>query len=160
MRPRTSLKSRLATRVDGDAIARVINEAFAIAESFFIDGERTNPEKIRAMFDGGVFIVAEDDGRLAGCVYVEIDGDRGYFGLLAVEPTCQRNGLGRKLVAAAEDYARQAGCRFMDLRTVNLRAELPPFYRRLGYIETGTEPFPADAKPKLSCHFVKMSKTL
>jgi predicted N-acetyltransferase YhbS len=91
---------------------------------------------------------------------VEIRGERGYFGLLAVDPARQGGGLGRKMLAEAEDYARAAGCAFMDLRIVNLRAELPPFYQRLGYIETGTEPFAADAKPSQPCHFIKMSKPL
>ena len=72
----------------------------------------------------------------------------------------QHRGLGRRLVDEAENYARACGCRAMDLRIVNLRAELPPFYRRLGYIETGTEPFPAEIKSKLPCHFVVMSKPL
>jgi hypothetical protein len=48
----------------------------------------------------------------------------------------------------------------MDLRIVNLREELPPFYRRLGYVETGTAPFPEEIKSKLPCHFVLMSKPL
>jgi len=43
---------------------------------------------------------------------------------------------------------------------VNLRKELPDFYHRKGYIETGTAPFPPDLNPKLPCHFVKMSKPL
>ena len=64
------------------------------------------------------------------------------------------------MVEEAEDYARAAGCEFMDLRIVNLRAELPPFYRRLGYVETGTEPFAADAEPSQPCHFINMSKPL
>jgi hypothetical protein len=64
------------------------------------------------------------------------------------------------MVEEAESYARAAGCEFMDLRIVNLRTELPPFYRRLGYVETGTEPFVADAKPSQPCHFIKMSKPL
>jgi len=135
-------------------------EAFRIAESFFIAGDRTNSEEVRAMLDTGVFLLAEDASGLLGCVHVEIRGVRGYFGLLAVEPSAQHNGLGRTLVAAAEDYARQAGCPFMDLRIMNLRTELPPFYQRLGFVETGAEPFPADVKPKLPCHFVKMSKHL
>jgi len=41
-----------------------------------------------------------------------------------------------------------------------LRAELPAFYRRLGYVETRTEPFKADAEPKMPCHFIVMSKPL
>jgi hypothetical protein len=48
----------------------------------------------------------------------------------------------------------------MDLRTVNVREELPAFYRRAGYTETGTEPFPPEANPRLPCHFIVMSKTL
>jgi len=91
---------------------------------------------------------------------VELRGQRGYFGLLAVDPARQGEGFGRKMVAEVEDCARAAGCEFMDLRIVNIRAELPPFYRRLGYVETGTEPFAADARPTQPCHFVKMSKPL
>ena len=48
----------------------------------------------------------------------------------------------------------------MDLQIVNLRTELPPFYRRLGYAESGEMPFAAEAKPKLPCHFIRMSKPL
>jgi hypothetical protein len=48
----------------------------------------------------------------------------------------------------------------MDIRIVSLRAELPNFYHRRGYVETGTEPCPAGLNPKLPCHFVKMSKQL
>jgi hypothetical protein len=40
---------------------------------------------------------------------------------------------------------------------VNLRAELPPLYRRLGYMESGTAPFEDDALTR-PCHFVMMSK--
>lgn len=154
------METRLAAPADAEAISRLINEAFRTAESFFIDGDRTNPEEIRAKLGSGAFVVTERDGQLVGCVYVEIRGERGYFALLAVEPGYQGKGLGHALVAAAEDYARRAGCRFMDLRTVNLRTELPPYYQKLGYIETGTEPFPANVRPKLPCHFVKMSKAL
>jgi GNAT superfamily N-acetyltransferase len=108
----------------------------------------------------GKFMLAEDGGAMIACVYVELREKRGYFGLLGVDPSRQGQGLGRKMVKAAEDYARAAGCKFMDLRIVDLRAELPPFYRRLGYVETGTEPFAADAKPSQPCHFIRMSKLL
>jgi hypothetical protein len=48
----------------------------------------------------------------------------------------------------------------MDIQIVNVRSELPPFYRKLGYIETGTAPFPAEVVTKLRCHFIVMSKPL
>jgi hypothetical protein len=48
----------------------------------------------------------------------------------------------------------------MDLRIVNLREELPPFYRKLGYSDIGESPWPADVPTKLPCHFIEMSKAL
>jgi hypothetical protein len=47
----------------------------------------------------------------------------------------------------------------MDLSVVNLRTELPRFYDRLGYTETGTAPF-TDPRATRPCHFVLMSKRL
>ncbi len=155
----TELKTRFATDADAEAISALVNAAFKV-ERFFIDRDRIDPGKVREMLGTGKYLLAEDNGALIACVYVELRGQRAYFGLLAVEPLRQGQGLGRKMVEEAEDYARAAGCEFMDLRIVNLRAGLPPFYRRLGYVETGTEPFAADAKPSQPCHFIKMSKPL
>jgi GNAT superfamily N-acetyltransferase len=153
------VKTRLATEADADAISALVNAAFKV-ERFFIDRDRIDPGKVREMLGTGKYLLAEDNGALIACVYVEPRGQRAYFGLLGVDPSRQGQGLGRKMVEKAEDYARAADCEFMDLRIVNLRAELPPFYRRLGYVETGTEPFAADAEPSLPCHFIKMSKPL
>jgi GNAT superfamily N-acetyltransferase len=153
----TELKTRIATASDAGAIIALVNTAFKV-ERFFIEGDRINPENVREMMRRGKFMLAEGGSAMIACVYVEIREQRGYFGLLAVDPSRQRRGFGRKMVEQAESYARAAGCEFMDLRIVNLRTELPPFYRRLGYVETGTEPFAADAKPSWPCHFIKMSK--
>ncbi len=101
-----------------------------------------------------------EDGVLAGCVYIELRGERGYFGLLAVDPQRQRSGNGARLIAAAEEHCRSAGCRFMDLTFVNVRQELPAYYRKFGYTENGTLPFPADQVAKIPVHLVRMSKPL
>ena len=139
---------------------RLINVAFRAAESFFVDGDRITPRILRPMLEKGNFLLAEDAAGLLGCDYIELQGERAYFGLLAVDPARQNRGLGRRLIDEAENHARAAGCRVMDLRIVNLRHELPPFYQRIGYIETGTAPFPEEIKSKLPCHFVLMSKPL
>jgi len=80
-------------------------------------------------------------------VYAELRGERGYFGLLAVDPKRQRRGLGGRLIAAAEDYCRTDGCRFVDLTFVNVRQELPGYYQHFGYAESGVLPFPPDQVP-------------
>ncbi len=154
-----SLRFRVAEQADIEAITRLINAAFAI-EKFFIDGDRIQANGVQGLSESGKFLLAEDQEGIAGCVYVELRGERAYLGLLSVSPARQGGGVGSKLVAAAEDYCRRAGCRFMDLRIVNLREELPEFYQRRGYVPTGTTPFPSDVTTKLPCHFVNMSKPL
>ena len=149
---------RPATAVDVDAVTAVVNAAYRV-ERFFVDGDRTDADEVRSLLATGSFLVA-DEGRIVGSVYVEIRGARGYFALLAVAPERKGSGLGRRLVAAAEDYCRAAGCTDVDIEIVNLRAELPRFYHSLGYAETGTAPFPEDTPTKQPCHFVTMSKRL
>jgi len=77
------------------------------------------------------------DGALAAGVYVEMRGDRSYLGLLSVDPGKQKTGLGRRMVAAAEEFAREMGSHAMDMTVVNLRTELPPFYEKLGLEKLG-----------------------
>jgi ribosomal protein S18 acetylase RimI-like enzyme len=150
---------RTAVQSDIDSLARLINSAFRV-EQPFIDGDRTNPDGVRAYMGKGKFLLAEDSAGLAGCVYVELRGDRGYLGLLGVDPQRQGTGLGRKLMDAAEIFFRRAGCVAVDLRVVSARTPLPSFYRRLGYLETGTAPFAPDVPAKVPCHYILMSKTL
>lgn len=149
---------RPAVPDDAEDIARLINAAYQV-ERFFVDGDRTSPDEVRSLLGGGAFLLASDGtGTPAGCVYVQVRGPRGYFGLLAVDPGHQGQGIGRKLVAAAEDHCRAAGCTVMDLQVVDVRAELPPLYRSLGYTESGTAPFTSPSK--VPCRFVLMSKAL
>ena len=120
-------------------LARLINDAFLV-EAFFKIGDRTSAAEIRQMIlDGGHFLVLEDPaGTIAGSVYLKFDIDRAYFGMLSVAPSRQGEGLGRRLIDAVEARCRDHGCRYVDIHIVNLREELPAFYRRLGYVETGT----------------------
>jgi N-acetylglutamate synthase-like GNAT family acetyltransferase len=155
----TDLRLRVATQADADAIARLVNDAFR-PKRFFTDEDRTNPEEVRDLLTKGKFLLAEDGAALVGCVYLEPRGDRCYLGLLCVDPARQRAGLGAWLMTAAEDHCRAAGISGVDLQFVNLRKELPEYYRRLGYVESGTAPFPSHVKITQPCHFIKMSKQL
>lgn len=154
------IKTRTAESADAENIARLVNLAFR-PERFFIDGDRTDADKVAALLQQGKFLLVEEDGAPVGCVYVELRGERGYFGLLAVYPARHRTGMGSRLIELAEDYCRAAGCLVMDLTIVNLREELPGYYRRRGYVENGTLPFPEEQHPpKVPCHLVRMSKSL
>jgi len=149
----------MATDIDVDAIVRLVNTAFLV-EQFFIDRDRTDPAMVRGLMEKGNFLLAEDGQTLAACVYVELRGARGYLGMLSVEPARQRMGLGRQLLAAAENYFRESGCRFSDLMIVDVRTELLTMYRQLGYVETGTAPYENRFPTKIPVHFIAMSKPL
>jgi predicted N-acetyltransferase YhbS len=150
---------RTASPADAGAITAVINAAYQV-ERFFVEGDRIREDEVRRYMAKGTFLIAEEDGTPIGCVYAEQRGDRGYFGLLAVDPARHGQGVGRTLIEAAEARFRRAGCQAVDIQVVDLRTELPPFYRRLGYVETGTAPFSDPAKATRPCHFILMSKPL
>jgi GNAT superfamily N-acetyltransferase len=160
--PSSEAKMRIRRGTDDDvpALTQLINAAFAVEQVVF-DGNRVDDLGVRVYMSSGAFLVADDSRTLAGCVYIETRGDRSYLGLLSVQPARQRTGLGRRLVAAAEDLARESGSRVMDLRVISARGEqLLPFYRQLGYQFVRTEPFPATLVTKVPSHYILMSKPL
>jgi GNAT superfamily N-acetyltransferase len=151
---------RLAQDADAERLLKLINAAFGQAESHIIGRERVDLESVRSLLEKGEFLLAENEAALAGCVYLERRGERAYLGLLSVAPERQNQGIGSLLMREAEQRSARAGCRFMDLRIINLRRENHAFYARRGYVETGTEPFPPELETRLPCHFVNMSKPL
>ena len=145
---------------EAEAVAALITLAYRV-EDFFVTGDRTDAADVLRRMQHGEFLVLEDPaGTLAGCVYVELRNERGYFGMLSVDPARQGQGLGRALVAAAEARCQAAGCHEMEIEVVNLRTELPPFYSRLGYTPESTRAFPSDERVTQPCHFIVMAKPL
>ena len=156
---------RVAADADREPIRQLVNQAFDV-ERFLKKGggdRLQNDGEYEGLWERGTFLVKEEDGTLTGCVYVEPRGERAYLGLLSIVLSRQGTGLGRRLNASAEDFARTQGCRWMDLRVVSPRAEqLLPIYRRLGYVETGREEYPDWLVLKMSIpgYFILMEKPL
>ena len=150
---------RTAIESDAEAIACVVNKAFLV-EQFFIERDRTNPEMVRGLMKKGKFLLAEEHSKLLGSIYMEIRGERGYFGMLSIEPARQRTGVGHRLADAVERQFRDAGCKMSDLKIVNVRTELHVLYRRWGYVDTGTGIYDDPTPTKIPVHFITMSKPL
>ncbi|MFI6106039.1 GNAT family N-acetyltransferase [Streptomyces sp. NPDC051310] len=79
---------------------------------------------------------ATDDasGELTGGLTGWTWGDLGAVELLWVRDDHRKDGLGTRLMRAAEEEARRRGCVRMVVSSYSFQA--PPFYRRLGYAET------------------------
>ncbi|MDN4060636.1 GNAT family N-acetyltransferase [Massilia sp. YIM B02769] len=87
------------------------------------------PDSLSHLIAAGGATVAEEAGRMLG--YAAVDVVSGEVDAVFVEPGEHGRGIGRMLLAAAEDMARAAGCRRLFL-SASLNAV--PFYQRAGFI--------------------------
>ncbi|WP_237153592.1 GNAT family acetyltransferase [Oryzibacter oryziterrae] len=81
-------------------------------------------------------LVAKRSDRVAGAVMVGHDGHRGAIYYLAVDPEAQRGGIGRALVAAAEDWCKAHGHAKINLLVRRENAKVLAFYEAIGYRDT------------------------
>ncbi|MFJ3903645.1 GNAT family N-acetyltransferase [Streptomyces sp. NPDC090025] len=151
--PLSSVTFRHATASDVPALVDLVESAYRgdasragwTTEADFLDGRRTDPQGIREILDSphGTLLVAERSGELMACCHVEQRGDHAYFGMFAVRPRLQGAGLGKRVIAEAEQWAREAGAGEMHMTVIQVREELIAFYERRGYVRTGRlTPFP------------------
>ncbi|MGF1552069.1 MAG: GNAT family N-acetyltransferase [Paracoccaceae bacterium] len=76
---------------------------------------------------------ARAGGAFAGGLMGHLENGVFYVRRLAVSPEARTGGIGRALMATAEDWARERGARAVFLDTFGFQA--PDFYPRLGYVE-------------------------
>lgn len=79
--------------------------------------------------------VAQDKGRIVGCVFLDDRGDHFYLGKLAVEPELHGRGIARAMFATAEAHAIEQGKPIIELQ---VRIELSgnqALFGRFGYRE-------------------------
>lgn len=124
-------------------------EASWNVESGILEGQRLNEsllkEDLSAKPEAHLLVYRDDeDGPLLGTVWLEPKNDGvWYLGLLTIRPDLQNRQLGRTLLTAAEDFAREHGGRSIRMSVLYLRDTLIAWYERRGYAPTGkTEPFP------------------
>ncbi|MFB7643824.1 MULTISPECIES: GNAT family N-acetyltransferase [unclassified Streptomyces] len=106
----SELRIRAAGPEDLDAVLAFWKTA---AEGTSISDDRAGVGRLVAR-DPDALILAELDGELAGTVIAGFDGWRCHLYRLAVHPDRRRNGIGRALLAAAEDRFTALGGRRAD----------------------------------------------
>lgn len=105
-----------------------------------------------------------NEKQIVGCVHLEKQDEQLYLGMLSVNPEMQAHGIGRKLLQAAEQYAKDVNCNSIIMTVISVRSELIAWYNRNGYRETGIrKPFPNDPRfgtPVRPLEFVVLEKSL
>lgn len=79
------------------------------------------------------FLMALIEDRIVGTIMAGFDGHRGWVYYVAVLPEQRRQGIGRALMAAAEQALAQLGCRKINLQVRPDNHTVLAFYRGLGY---------------------------
>jgi ribosomal protein S18 acetylase RimI-like enzyme len=80
-----------------------------------------------------LFLVGCRDGRVIATAMAGYEGHRGWVNYLAVSPGCRGQGLGRKMMDAAEARLRALGCPKVNLQVRSGNSDAIEFYERIGF---------------------------
>ncbi len=123
-------------------------------EADLLSGERIDYDELHLFLDAQKqrLLVAERGNTVLGCVALTRQNrDLAYLGLLCVDPACQAAGIGKMIMAAAEQVARdELGVSRIEMTVISKRTELIAYYERRGFVRTReTRPFPILVDPPL-----------
>lgn len=140
-------------------IVNLINLAYLV-ERHFVSGPRIGDSAIAERIAAQEMLILRASDRPVATAHVRLSAQVGHLGLVSVHPDAQGCGLGKRIIAVAEGIAAARGANQMRLQVVNLREELPEFYRRLGYRECGTSSFDETKSTLKPVHFIDMAKSI
>lgn len=135
-------------------------------EADLLDGIRTDEAGLAVMINkqDAVILLYRPNKTIDACVYLEKQGVELYLGMLTVSPQLQTGGIGKKIMAVAEQYAQSLACKAVVMTVISARHELINWYQKRGYTITGEKkPFPNDPRfgiPKQPLEFIVMRKEL
>jgi putative acetyltransferase len=143
--PEQNWKVRPATDADGDAVAAVIATAFAEYPGCIFDRQNELPEldALASHYrkNGGMFWVVELEGRIVGCVGIDLLADGATWELHRMYVLAEHRGSGiaRALLGTAIGHARKCGAARIELWSDTRFARGHRFYEKSGFRFTGHE---------------------
>src|SRR5689334_13406896 len=168
-------KIEVARDSDAERLSELVNSAYRgdyarqgwTTEADLLDGTRTDADALKSIIarPGTVILKYVEQEKILACVELDIQSEKLYLGMLTVEPSLQGKGVGKILLSAAEDFARQNQCKSIHMTVITVRKELIEWYLRHGYQDTGIrKPFafndPRFGKPRQPLEFMVMEKKL
>ena len=165
----------VANENDIPALNILINSAYRgegskqgwTTEADLLDGIRTDEESIKELIDQECSVILKfmEGNQVYGCVHLRQEENKLYLGMLTVSPQLQNKGIGKILLAAAEDEARKRNCIAVFMSVISIRTELINWYEKHGYVNTGKKkPFPENDPrfgiPKVKLEFIILEKEI
>ncbi|MDF0596672.1 GNAT family N-acetyltransferase [Psychromarinibacter halotolerans] len=140
---------RPATEADAARIAALWNPVIRDTDITFNPVEKSDADVVAILSqraaDGHGFFVAEDGGAVEGfATYFQFRGGRGYARTMEhtviLDPAVRGRGLGRALMEAVEDHARQGGAHSIFAGVSSGNPAGIAFHAALGYREVAVLP--------------------
>ncbi len=166
----------IASKEDIQVLVALINSAYRgdaskkgwTTEANLLKGDlRTDISTLTGLIENPQSVILKyttAENVIAGSVYLEIQEKGLYLGMLTVSPQLQAAGIGRQLLVAAEEYAKEKECPCIFMSVISVRHELIAWYERHGYKNSGeTKPFPDDDRfgiPTQFLEFIIMEKIM
>lgn len=155
-----------ATLQDIPALTILINSAYRgetskkgwTTEANLLEGKRTNEEELtETLLDpkNTILKFTENDTIIGSVLLVEKEHQL-YLGMLTVSPELQNSGIGKKLLAEAENHAKALSLSSIIMTVISVREELVAWYKRHGYVDTGER----EAFPESEIHVTISEKPL
>ena len=139
----------IAGASDIPALVDLLNKAYRgddskqgwTTEAHLIAGDvRTDEGSVKNVIEeaGSVMLKYTDEkARINGSVILQQHVLNIYLGMLGVTPQLQGGGVGKKMLHAAEEFAKQQNCNAIYMTVISVRTELIDWYKRHGYADTG-----------------------
>ena len=153
---RNKLNFRTARSADIDQLVALVTSAYRgdssrvgwTTEADLLDGSRVD----HAMVEYNItradseIIITEIQGDIVACAHISREIKYGYFGMFAVRPRLQGQGLGDSVLTHAEHcVSTKWGIKKMRMNIISVRTELIAWYQRRCYYDTNKiVPFPSD----------------
>lgn len=139
---------RQAAIADAEAIAQLVNAAYRgessragwTTEADILDGLRTSADEVKRLVktENTIILLCFNNADLLGSICIEQAPDAVHIGMFVVNPTLQGGGIGKQLLAAAENLAQQTwAAQTFQMHVITIRHALIAFYERRGYKRTG-----------------------
>lgn len=172
-----SIIYRIAQESDVTQLHLLVNSAYRgddskkgwTYEADLLDGQRIDVNMLKEIIysEHNVILLSFEDHQLFGCVHIKKDENSAYIGMLTIKPELQANGLGKRLLRAAEQWIQDNwNSQYIEMTVIQKRLELIAWYEKRGYVITPERrPFPYGderfGKPKLQgLEFVVLKKPL
>jgi GNAT superfamily N-acetyltransferase len=129
---------RRAQPADRAVVEEIVRDAYAMYVERI--GKPPGPmldDYVALIADGAVSVLEDGDGTIVAIIVLLPKPDHLLLDNIAVRPDRQGSGLGRRLIAFAEDEAHRLGYAELRLYTHRKMTENIALYARLGFVETG-----------------------